>query len=620
MISKMCAYQAYTQDPNLAGEGSSTATPIANDNPATVLFLSENLEVLFVEGSTTYLLITFNEAGEPANGRRVWGDTLIRSAGITTLGFMTRRANWFPETDMREAAAALMPLLSRFPERVLFGHSMGGYGAIKFSRLLGCSVALSFCPQYSINPADVGSFDDRYIISYEPALHADMRISSTDVSGAIYIFYDPLFVVDRHNVNMIYRAAPSVQLMPMANTGHGTITGFRGRTLATRLFSLCRDHDINAIRGFAATRRRTHEARGPMLLTATAERRLARAAAVFGIVCANMQPDMAVGFAHRIATLAYQRGDMEASRKVMQRAIEVFPDNLKLLECFAQLKSLSGDVPGALQMACRLSDLDPANVNARLQVASLLSRSGDPQAARQEAVEALRTNPKDIRILRMLAGMDQQRNKFEQVVEWLHRAIEVEPDNADLYDLMAKMMVRSGALADAQKAAEKALLLKPAELSPLNVLADIAQRSGDLPGAIAVLRRATAMAPSNVLLRSWLARLLLQCGALDEAREQAESALELAPANVDVLTCLVEIARCGHRLEEVVRWARAVAEASMGATDKMEWAARVLVDAGDLEGGRNVVCLILATDPSHAGALRCLADIDKNSANPARPI
>jgi tetratricopeptide (TPR) repeat protein len=584
-------------------------TALVTETPASVVFLSENLEVLFLPGSTDYLLITFNEAGEPANGRTLWGEKLVRRKGLTTLGFMTRTANWFPEADMRAAVAALTPLLARFPQRVLFGHSMGGYGAIKYSRLLCNSVALSFCPQYSINPNDVGSFDGRYLQSYRPALHGDMRIAPTDVAGAVYLCYDPWLREDKLNVDLIRLAAPAIKLLPMAYTGHGTITAFRGSEFATQLFALSRAQNFNAVRRYAAVRRRAHSARVRLMLRPLAQRHLPWAGLIYIHTCSAMQPDVAASFADLIAALAVQRGNSDLCRRVTQRAIEIFPNHPRLLEVVAHHLGHVGDLQSAIDIARRLTVLQPENAAARSQLASLLQRNGDLRLARIEALAALDIDPVNIVALRMLAHIDRADNNLEQAIKWLHRGVAVQPEDTGLHVWMAGMLLQTGAITAAQAAAEQVLLLQPTDAAALKILAEVAQRGGDFSTAITIVRRAMLSTPNDTHLQAWLAQLLMQSGALADAQVQAERTLAMDAANSAALRCLVEIALREKRLDDAAKWARTVAQVVRGNAAHLAWAAHMLIRAGDLDSSRDVALSVLAIEPSHADALHCLSDI-----------
>jgi Flp pilus assembly protein TadD len=588
---------------------------VTNTSPAKKVFLSERLEVLLIEGSSPYLLITFNEAGEPANGRTVWGDRMVRSADIATLGFMARSANWFPEIDMRQAVEALAPLLVRFPERVLFGHSMGGYAAVKFSRLLGATVALSFCPQYSINPADVGNFDDRYIASFHAGLHDQMRISREDVASNVYLFYDPNFDVDRKNVDLICAAAPSIRLISMTSTGHGTITAFRGTALATHLFTLVRTADMAAIRQFAASRRRLHPERASLTLRETLKRHLAWSTSIWRNIALTMRPEVATWYASQIAMLARGRGNMAVFRRIIQYGLEILPHDPRLLDSFAHMLGQAGDFVAAAAMVRRLTEIQPDKISARLQLAHMLIRSGDDTAARVEAVTALQLDPTNEHVLLMLADIDRRSNNLPGAIEWLQRLADAHPEKAEPRIRIAGMLLRLKRFKEARAEADKAFSIAPDEVAVRKIIAEVAYHQGDLAGAIETLRMAVLLAPQDVHLHSWFAHLLLLSGQLAEARTNANIVLEIDCSHLSALCTQVEIAHRLNQSDQVVRWAHAVARAAPNDISKLEWVVAMLLRAGDLAGGQQVALSILGADPIRIGALKSLIEVSERTGN-----
>jgi predicted Zn-dependent protease len=234
---------------------------------------------------------------------------------------------------------------------------------------------------------------------------------------------------------------------------------------------------------------------------------------------------------------------------------------------------------------------------------------GDVQAARTEILILLETDPHNIAALRMMASIEHHSNNPEQTIVWLRRAVAVQPGDVALLVWLANMLIFTGALTDAQQVAGEALLSDPNSVLPLRVLADIAQRRGNVPDAISALRRAVLVAPGDLHMRISLTRLLMQADALAEARLEAERILEVEPANIGVLYCMADIARRTNRTDEVAKWARAVVAAPSAVPENLEWATWRLIEAGDLGAARDVALSILGHDPSHAGALRCLADI-----------
>jgi hypothetical protein len=105
---------------------------------------------------------------------------------------------------------------------VTYGHSQGGYGALKFSAALGASEALAFCPQWSINPEDVASHDPRYLSHHHPELGNGLAISADELSGSCYAIYDPHDFRDNWHIERL-RRLPRIQPVICPFGGHETV-------------------------------------------------------------------------------------------------------------------------------------------------------------------------------------------------------------------------------------------------------------------------------------------------------------------------------------------------------------------------------------------------------------
>jgi hypothetical protein len=215
-----------------------------------LIYSDENLEVFHRPGSSTYVLATFNEMEMQANGSRFWGQRFCEKADITALGFISRRPNWFPAASMAKASVAAAPILRRATERILYGHSQGGYAALRYRRLLDADVAIAFCPQISIDPRTV-PFDGRFTSHFVSTLHEDMEITPLHAAGRAYVFHDPFHVVDREHAERIAALQEGTRLVPVHMTGHGTVRAFAGTARGLALIEACRADDLSGLHALA---------------------------------------------------------------------------------------------------------------------------------------------------------------------------------------------------------------------------------------------------------------------------------------------------------------------------------------------------------------------------------
>ncbi|HEX3860521.1 MAG TPA: hypothetical protein VHY35_02400 [Stellaceae bacterium] len=193
-----------------------------------------------------------------------WGRMAIEKAGYAAIGLVCKRNCWFPSADIEWTLSILNPLLRPYKNIVLYGFSMGGYGAVKFSRHLAASCVISLSPQYSIDPNDVFPHDRRLIKHFNPAVNINMSIKSHDMSGRIFLFYDPKVQEDSWNVERILENADeNAKIIPVRapNIGHETIDLFAGSSFIEQLVSLCLSGDLTQLREFTSLQRRRSQRR-----------------------------------------------------------------------------------------------------------------------------------------------------------------------------------------------------------------------------------------------------------------------------------------------------------------------------------------------------------------------
>jgi hypothetical protein len=190
-------------------------------------------QLFFRPGRSDYTLVTFNDRGMVADGKTFWAQALADRLDINCYGIVSKGPNWFPF----EPTGQLLNLVKSDGPVVTYGHSMGGYGAIKFSRILNAEVALAFCPQYSISPNDNDGQDRRYAAYYRDKLHRNMRISPTDIDGRIFLFLDSRSRLDLLNARNISRLHLA-NIVDVPYTNHSTVRACASAPVFSQLMEL----------------------------------------------------------------------------------------------------------------------------------------------------------------------------------------------------------------------------------------------------------------------------------------------------------------------------------------------------------------------------------------------
>jgi len=202
------------------------------------VFESAELEVVFQAGASDFLLITFSALDFSTQKDAFWGRYFSEKAGFSAIGFVARRNNWYPSSEMQAAKRAIEPLLRKFEARITYGSSMGAYGAVKYSSLLGAKACAAFSPQVSLDPSD-GVSDSVYTRWFRPDLHSRMLVKGPDVCEKPFIFFDPVDAFDKQNANFIASIAPQTSLITLPYAGHECIKVVAGVRTTAELLKTC---------------------------------------------------------------------------------------------------------------------------------------------------------------------------------------------------------------------------------------------------------------------------------------------------------------------------------------------------------------------------------------------
>ncbi len=194
------------------------------------------------------VVVTFNEMGFVRNGTQFWGDEFLFKQGVSAIGIVTPRPNWYPPRDMNEVIPAVLRQIAG--RRVItYGHSQGGYGALKFSARLRATVALCFCPQWTIHPDDVRTFDSRTTPYFDAELGNGVHLVPEDVCPRSFIFYDKMDPADARHAAILSRY-PGVYPVIVPFALHDTIRIVSEGRGASSLINLCRAPTLPTVADF----------------------------------------------------------------------------------------------------------------------------------------------------------------------------------------------------------------------------------------------------------------------------------------------------------------------------------------------------------------------------------
>ena len=230
-----------------------------------ILYEDDQLRAIWCAGESDFLLITFSDLISRAEGDRFFADTPVAKSRISCLGLVAKRPNWFPARNVEAAIQAAASRLARYETRIIYGGSMGGYAAIKFSRQLAATEVLALCPQWSIDPAECGEADSRYAAYFDDAMTA-MGIRAGDASGRVFLFCDPDHARDAWHRNRIIENGVAVTVIDAHASDHHVTSILAGTANLLSLIGSCRHSSGDSMRKPVNFIRRPHFLRAAIVL------------------------------------------------------------------------------------------------------------------------------------------------------------------------------------------------------------------------------------------------------------------------------------------------------------------------------------------------------------------
>ena len=187
-----------------------------------IIYDDEHIQVIHKPGASDVLIVTFGDMLSLANGKTFFAEQPSQKRNVSALGFRAKDRNWYPETSVDAAIQIIKDILSLSEKVVVYGGSMGGFAALKFSKKLCANRVYALAPQYSIDPSVIK--DHRYNRYFNQDLNQNHKIAAGDLCGEIYITHDPIFKMDHQHVSRIASLGYHINIVPLRFSLHGATT------------------------------------------------------------------------------------------------------------------------------------------------------------------------------------------------------------------------------------------------------------------------------------------------------------------------------------------------------------------------------------------------------------
>jgi hypothetical protein len=208
----------------------------------TRLLDGEHLRADLVHRGANRLMVTFDYRRLDRDGfGPVVPSEQFAKAGFDQLMIATRDNDWFINVDTAALESVCRDLRKNYTAAQAIGYSMGGFGAFRFSQVLGLSHVVAVSPQVSIAPQLV-PFETRYrreARRFDSALGDLTAIFDGSLRG--HILLDPFNLADLTHARMLQVLFPRVALVRLPGGGHPCTRILRGVQRAGLIQTLALD-------------------------------------------------------------------------------------------------------------------------------------------------------------------------------------------------------------------------------------------------------------------------------------------------------------------------------------------------------------------------------------------
>ena len=187
--------------------------------------------------------------------------------------------------------------------------------------------------------------------------------------------------------------------------------------------------------------------------------------------------------------------DLELSRTLAQRAVELAPQDVEALNALARIEDWQGEYEAAVNYALDALEIEPTNATSLAIMGEVYTDVGNWDVAQDYLLQALTNDPENILALRNQAFLFEMRGDYTSAIATYDRAIALAPYRFELY-MEKGRQYRVGMLdfEQANNAYQQAVDAYEAPVT-LDALGDGLYNAGDYLRAVRVLEQAIEIDP-----------------------------------------------------------------------------------------------------------------------------
>lgn len=224
---------------------------------STIIYDDEQIRVIWSPGAHDMIVVSFGDLISPAFEKNFFAEKPLRKLSIPAIGIMSKSPNWYPKENIVLANDRISELIKRYRLRITYGGSMGGYAAIKYSRLFSATQVIALCPQWSLDIEECSGVNPGWQQYFRPSMKR-MGVRKEDVSGDMFLFVDPFDRRDMMHLLNIKENSFGATHIKVPFVGHHVTSAFAGTSNLNGIIDACISNDLVRLHKISRETRRSY--------------------------------------------------------------------------------------------------------------------------------------------------------------------------------------------------------------------------------------------------------------------------------------------------------------------------------------------------------------------------
>lgn len=200
-----------------------------------IIFDGQEVVINYHEGNSDYIFITFNSLGtnNHENKESYFLKPIAEKYNFACLGIITKINNYYLHPEIQEVINLCNNITKNYKKIIITGLSMGGYGALKYSKALNADIVFPMSARCTIDIKQQPLYGAEVEIASKlpPEVVKNSTIKTDDVGGKVFLVYDPLSPpnnLDIEHLTHLRQELPRATFLPTHFTNHMVIFHLQG--------------------------------------------------------------------------------------------------------------------------------------------------------------------------------------------------------------------------------------------------------------------------------------------------------------------------------------------------------------------------------------------------------